>query len=157
MRLRDQMGGAFDSAGFEYGDELSHSWIDAAAGIKYPSIHDDDMTDSAFRKEMEKCQFERMAAVEALKEYCLTERLMYLRSIVGYGYRVVRSSDQTEAAVEDGMTMVARGFDKTLKGLRYTNTSCLTPAEVTRHAEVTAKFGTLQVFVSRKRRRIMRG
>jgi hypothetical protein len=156
MRLRDRMGGAFDAAGFEYGDEVSHEWVEQTADISYPLVWE-IKTQAALKKAINEFQFEKLAAVEALKEYCLVERKMYLRAVPRRGYLIVKPSDQTRAAVDDGMMLVTRGFKKTVEGLQNVNTGMLTPEEICKHAEVSARFGSLQMFVSRRRRRIMTG
>ena len=156
MRLRDQMGGAFDSAGFEYGDEVSHDWIEQTADIAYPPVWE-IKTQAALKKAINEFQFEKLAAVEALKEYCLFERKMYLRAVPRRGYLIVNPSDHTRAAVDDGMTLVSRGFKKTVEGLHNVNVCMLSQDEICKHAEVAARFGSLQMFVSRRSRRIMKG
>lgn len=156
MSLRDDMGAAFDAAGFTYGEEISHEWITSAAGLEYPKLQD-IKTQGQLKRAVDRYQLAKMAAIEALRDYALVERRMYLQSINGTGYRIVMPGEQTDAALRYGMKQVLRGFERTRAGVSNVNTHLLTHEERARNASVQAKIAGLQFFVSSRVRRISDG
>ena len=153
MSLRDDMGFAFDAGNFSYGDEIGHEWIASAAGLEYPKLQD-MKTQTQLKKAVDRHQLARMAAIEALRDYALVERRMYLLSVSGRGYRIVHPKDQTDAALRYGMKQVSRGFERIASGVSNINTHLLTHEERARNASVQAKVANLQFFVSSRVRRI---
>ena len=122
--------------GFGYGDEIPHSYLYAALGLKMPE------PDTKF-KDFNKVSFLYMEAVEKIKEYLLIEKRMALKSIRGRGFLIVEPKDQTSFALEEVDREMKRALSKGAKRVAYTNTDNLSFEEKLANTNARAKIAGL--------------
>ena len=139
----------FDDSGLSYGDHINHSDIDAWCNFEVPDVS--DMAKSEQKAAFDEYALSRLSVVEGLKNYCLTERRMYLQTVIGSGYRVVHPAEQTEMAVKKGMKEIAKGLKHAAKGTEMVNTAMLSASEREYNQSVRARLAGLATLVGKKK------
>ena len=87
----------FDRKKFKDGDLISHHFLAYALNV-------DQEDSSSF-----------MFRVERFKEYLLTERKIYLKSVYGKGYLIIPPDEQVTEAITELMRLINVGFMKSKK------------------------------------------
>lgn len=139
----------FESSRLGYGDMINHSDILGWADIEYPDMSGMSIEDQ--KQAINDYSLARLTAVEALRKYLLTERQMYIASVHGSGYRIVKPSEQTERAVKDGMQKVRSGLKQAEKGITNINTALLDASERQFNTTTRTKFAALEHLIGKKK------
>lgn len=139
----------FEASKLSYGDIINHSDIMAWSGIELPDM--DDLTRSEQVKAFNKFSLSRVTVVEGLRDFLLSDRMMYMQSIVGVGYQVVKPAQQTEAAVRRGMQQIQKGLKHATNGVSQVNTALLDSREREYNSSVKARLSGLSRMIGSKK------
>jgi hypothetical protein len=139
----------FERSGLSYGDVVSHNDIDAWIDLEFPDMSGLPIAEQkdAFKKH----ELTRFNAVEALKNYCLTERKMFLDSVRSTGYLIANPGQQTELVVDKGHKLIRRGLKTITRGVKHVNVAMLTSAEREYRNSVLAREKGLAHMLNQKR------
>ncbi len=139
----------FEASNISYGDVLNHSDILTWAEIELPDMADLSRSDQ--QQAFNKFSLARVTVVEALRDYLLNDRMMYMQSIPGTGYHIVQPAQQTEAAVRKGMAQIQKGLKHASQGAGQVNTALLDSGEREYNTSVKARLSGLARMIGRKR------
>lgn len=139
----------FEASGLSYGDIINHSDVDGWSNIEFPDLS--GVSGDEQRKLITKFQLDKLGVMDALRDHLLTERMMYLESISGTGYRIVEPAQQTEAAVRKGIRQIQNGLRHATKGVEQVNTAMLDTREREYNASVKARLSGLARMIGKKR------
>jgi dihydroxyacetone kinase-like predicted kinase len=139
----------FESAGVTYGDHISHSdingWIPGGekdlAGMSSPDI----------REYINKTTLERLGIVEGLKSYLLEERNMFMLSVHGAGYRIVKPGEQTVEVVNKHMKKITKELKQMERGLTHVNHAMLTSSEKAFNISTAARSKGIALLLGKKK------
>lgn len=88
------------AVGYGDGRLISHEWLKEQFGLKELKIADFD-SEEEFLEARDKQQFAYMTAVEAVRWELLEQESMYMTSVRGDGYRIIRPEDQTQYGYDE--------------------------------------------------------
>ena len=139
----------FEASKLVYGDIINHSDILGWSCIEMPDM--DGLSRSEQVKAFNTFSLSRVNVVEGLRDFLLSERLMYLQSIPGTGYKIVMPAEQTEAAVRKGMATIQKGLKHATKGVGQVNVALLDSREREYNSSVKARLSGLARMVGKKK------
>jgi len=138
----------FEASKLGYGDIINHSDILGWSGIELPDMADLSRSEQA--QAFNKFSLTRVAVAEGLRDFLLSERLMYMLSIPGTGYQIVQPAQQTEAAVRKGMSQIQKGLKHASVGCGQVNVALLDTRQREYNTSVKARLSGLARMVGRK-------
>lgn len=120
-------------AGIEPGQSIDKSWLETAFGIKpAQTITDAERNRALFR-----------SSIWELRNALLTKHKLMLRAVDGVGYRVIDPDKQTDIALRDRGSEIARALDKLHQEVSFVRTDLLTDDQRKANADAVAKVGAL--------------
>ena len=131
----------------DYGDGklISHEWLKEQFGLKKCILKDYESVDE-FVKALEMQQFAYMQIVDAVRWELLKNEKMYIRSVRGDGYQVIRPEDQVQFGYDSFVSDVKKAIREA--GLIMNN---VIPVDLTQQAkdnDLRAKFGTMKYLLN---------
>ncbi len=107
-----------------YGDAVSHKEIQCMAGMIEPVITP-ETNDEFFKAEYSHFQLTYLNLTRLIRKVLLEEHLVYLKSVIGYGYKVLSPPEQLEEAIHIGKTGVHSQVRKARRIATYIDMSKL--------------------------------
>lgn len=138
-----------EAAHIGYGDIINLSDINHWSGVELPDMN--GLSKPEQRKAFQSHELKMLGIRQGLKDFLLEERLMYLQTVPGSGYRVVKPAEQTEVAVKKGMRAINKGLKDATKGVEMVNTAMLTSSEREYNQSVGARLAGLATLIGKKR------
>lgn len=127
---------------FKYGDIIPHAWILSAFRLEAP--------EQGTREQFAKFQFELLGYTEGLKDILLAEHKMYLKSVRGEGYMVIKPAEQTDVAMDTLRSSMQTNIRKAMNALANINEGLLTMDQLKHRDETTGKIAALSAFSKRR-------
>lgn len=137
--------GAFDSAGFTHGSEISKSWLYEAFGIEEPKPQ-------TSLKQAQELNLRFLASFKEFERYLLSERSMAFQTQWGKGYRIVFPTEQTEWAQTEFERAMKKTFSRAAERLVNIDHNQLTEDQSTENANALARVGSARALLTGNRR-----
>ncbi len=148
MRPAQQLIEKFDNSALTYGDDITHNQLREWSGLELPITY--DLPPSQVKKAMDAYNFMMLTAVEALKEYALTERKMLLKSVRGVGYTILMPECQVETVVIDNMSDIKKSLKRIETGVENVNLGLLDQHQRAHRSSVKARLSGLSIIMGSK-------
>lgn len=131
----------------EYGDGklISHDWLKEQFGLKKCSLEDYESVDE-FVKALEVQQFAYMSIVDSVRWELLKQERMFIRSVRGEGYAVVKAEDQVQYGYDEFVSEIKKSIREA--GLIMNNVLPVDLSQQAKDNDLRAKFGIMKQMLS---------
>ncbi len=127
---------------FSYGDIVPHEWFYSAFNISKPN-------DGMSFKDSKKSQFDFMANFKRLESYLLEEKQMALRNIRNKGWEVILPEEQTEWALDSGVSEMKKALRKMYSRQINVNYTLLSSEQKKENTDSLAKTSMLRGMITK--------
>lgn len=132
----------FLNKGFNYGDLVSHEWLDYELKIPY--------TETAVEKEQR--DFTKLRRIKAFRQEILETHNIVLENVKGEGYKLIHPNDQAAHAVTEALRQAQNGMRYGSKVLKHARLDEMEPENRKRHIDADRKMAALSGMLSKERR-----
>lgn len=126
-----------------YGDGklITHEWLKQQFGLKKIILGDYECVDD-FVKALEVQQFAYMQIVDAVRWELLKQEKMYIKSVRGEGYEVIRPEEQVQYGYDEFVNDIKKAIREA--GLIMNNVIAVDLAQQSKDNDLRAKFGAMK-------------